>query len=263
MRDRRRCRRGLAGYVPAAVLADGTRLFDTATALVAEDVNRKRDVYAWKDGKARLLSSGVDRNDAVYLDVSADGTDVYFATFGRLVSQDIDAGRDIYSARRAGGLAGQNPLPVPAQDCLADACQGLADGVAPGAGGRVAGVCRVGRPPGEPEAAPATVSVSKLRTVSGLSATLRVRVPGAGRISASGPAIGSVKRTADRAATYPVKVSLTARATASLKKHKTLKVRVRVAFAPTSGASASKTVTVTFTLPRTKKSGHRSATGGR
>lgn len=111
-------------YAPTAVLADGTYIFDTPTALVPEDVNRKRDVYESKNGVVELLTTGTDRNDAYYLDTSSDKTDIYFATTGRLVAQDIDTLRDIYSARRGGGLSNQNEILTPARECALDPCQG-------------------------------------------------------------------------------------------------------------------------------------------
>ena len=238
-------------YAPTAVLEDGTRIFETPTALVAEDVNRKRDVYEWKDGRVRLLSTGVDRNDALYLDASADGTDVYFATYGRLVAQDTDSARDIYSARVDGGLTDQNADRSPSRECTLDACQGSPAGPAtPPMTGSLSFLGDDDAPlPGEKPAA-ASVRVSKLKVVSGTSASLRVTVPGAGVVSVSGTGVGSVKRSATKAETVLVKVTLSAKSKRTLAKRKTLKVKVRVGFVPRSGRSAATNVSLTFKQPK-------------
>jgi hypothetical protein len=241
-------------YAPTAVLDDGTRIFETPTALVAADVNRKRDVYEWKDGRVRLLSTGVDRNDALYLDSSADGTDVYFATFGRLVAQDTDSARDIYSVRVGGGLAEQNAVRSPSKECTLDACQGSPAGPAtPPVTGSLSftGDGNALLPGVKPAAA--SVKVSKLKPVSGTSAMLRVTVPGAGVVSVSGVGVGSVKRSATKAGTVLVKVTLSATSKRTLAKKMTVKVKVRVGFVPRSGRSAATSVSVTFKRPTQSK----------
>ena len=255
-------------FAPRGVLADGTRIFDTPTALVSQDINRKRDVYEYKDGKVRLLSSGVDRNDASFLDASADGTDVYFTTYGRLVGQDTDTLRDIYTVRRDGGLVAQNVVTKRPAECVLDACQGAP--TVPGSLLDVGSVTFTGAgnaAPGVAEGLRSVVSVSKLKAVTGTSASLRVKVSGAGAIRVSGSSVRSVARSVGKAGTYTVKLALTAKARTSLKKHKAANVRVRVAFSPQAGRASSKTLTVTFKQPNSRagkrRASHRSLAGGR
>lgn len=233
-------------YVPRTVLLDGTYLFDTPTALVPEDVNRKRDVYLWKDGVVRLMTSGLDRNDATYVGMSADGIDVYFHTYGRLVSADVDNNLDVYTARVDGGLASQNVVSAPPSVCQADACQGPA-----GSAGRapLSGSATFAGPGNatQAHARPSKVQVSKVKAVKGSVATMRVWVSSAGSIAASGGGLRTIKRAASKAGSYVLKVTLSRQAKATLKRKGTARVRVMVTFKPTTGAVATATVAVRFT----------------
>jgi hypothetical protein len=86
------------------------------------------------------------------------------------------------------------------------------------------------------------------RSVAGSTATLRVRVPGPGKVESSGANTQAARVSVKKAATASVKVKLTSvgkRVLARAKSHR-LKVRVRVRFTPAGGRVASKTVTVTF-----------------
>jgi hypothetical protein len=86
------------------------------------------------------------------------------------------------------------------------------------------------------------------RSVAGSTATLRVRLPGPGKLESFGTRTGAVKVSVKKPGTAPIKVKLTsaaARALARAGSH-TLKVKARVRFTPAGGRSASKTVTITF-----------------
>jgi hypothetical protein len=67
-----------------------------------------------------LISSGRAEGGAVFLDASADGSDVFFVTDGSLVLSDPGAA-DVYDARVGGGF----PTPQAPIVCTADACQVL------------------------------------------------------------------------------------------------------------------------------------------
>lgn len=100
--------------------------FGTSQALLPEDRNTSLDVYRYElaSGDLRLLSSGnPDAGDAYFMDASASGDDVFFATREQLVGQDNDASYDLYDARVGGGFASQNPPPLP-PTCLGDTCRG-------------------------------------------------------------------------------------------------------------------------------------------
>lgn len=119
-------------YKPRALSADGTRLFfDSADELVVQDTNSHPDVYEWEaagaGGCARPagcvgpISSGRGPAGALFLDATADGSDVFFLTGESLVSTDPKGSVDAYDARVNGGfVAPQEPIP-----CLGDNCQSL------------------------------------------------------------------------------------------------------------------------------------------
>jgi hypothetical protein len=104
-----------------AVTNSGRVFFTSSSRLVAADVNGTSDVYEYKDGKNTLISPGNAPFDAVFADISEDGSDVFFTTFQKLVGQDNDKTADLYDARIGGGLAKQNPPPP--QECLRDDCK--------------------------------------------------------------------------------------------------------------------------------------------
>jgi hypothetical protein len=92
------------------VLSDSGRLFfDSADALVPEDVNGREDVYeyepggegscpAGRSGCVALISSGQGNGDSVFVDASVSGNDVFFTTADQLVPADKDNAVDMYDA---------------------------------------------------------------------------------------------------------------------------------------------------------------------
>lgn len=122
---------------PAAILtrnlsADGSRIFfESLDALVPQDTNGQQDVYQWEqDGRGSceraggclsLLSSGQSTDPAFFADASVSGNDAFLFTSQPLVSQDQDQNVDIYDARVGGGIAAQNPSPVPI--CQGESCK--------------------------------------------------------------------------------------------------------------------------------------------
>jgi hypothetical protein len=152
----------LPGSNPAPLLgrnlsSDGKRFFfETTAALVGADVNGKEgcplyggylnrygvclDVYEWEapgkgscteaspayssldGGCIYLLSSGTEREAALFAGASSSGNDVFFFTRSQLVGQDTDNLRDVYDASAGGGLASQDP-PPPLVPCEGDVCK--------------------------------------------------------------------------------------------------------------------------------------------
>ena len=122
----------------AHVLSDnGTRLyFDSADTLSPADSNGAVDVYQWEapgagsckatspsyspqdEGCIELISSGQSPIDSRFVEATADGRDVFFATLSSLLPQDYGL-IDIYDARAGGGL----PMPSAAASCEGEACQ--------------------------------------------------------------------------------------------------------------------------------------------
>jgi hypothetical protein len=113
---------------------DGRTFFSTEEALVPQDTNESEDVYEYSDGRPQLITSGTApglHNSSLVVGhyarpglagVSADGKDVYFATFERLVGQDLNGQElKIYDARTDGGF----PFAEPPPSCVAaDECHG-------------------------------------------------------------------------------------------------------------------------------------------
>jgi hypothetical protein len=86
------------------------------------------------------------------------------------------------------------------------------------------------------------------RSVSGASASLRIRVPGPGKIESFGANSRAAKVTIKRAGTATIRVRLSEAGIRALRRasSRTLKVKARVRFTPAGGKSASKPVTITF-----------------
>lgn len=116
-------------HLSRAITDDGRRVFfSTAEALVSEDSNGRSDAYEYDvpSGTVHLISSGTDPSDSYFMDASANGDDVVFATRARLVGWDRDQSYDLYDARVRGGV----PDPVPAAPaCNGDTCQGTPSGI--------------------------------------------------------------------------------------------------------------------------------------
>lgn len=114
-------------HLNRAITDDGSKVFfDTPDPLVPTDTNGMRDVYEYDTatGAVHLISSGRSGDDSLFLETTADGSDVMFTTSERLVRADYDGSFDLYDARVAGGIAAQNA--VPAAACESDDCQGPA-----------------------------------------------------------------------------------------------------------------------------------------
>jgi hypothetical protein len=114
---------------PRAISDDGTRIFfESLQPLLPHDSNGKPDVYQWEaqgkgtcgqhGGCLSLISSGTSTEASWFLDASASGDDVFFATLQQLASTDIDGAFDLYDARVEGGF----PSPPRPSECLGDGC---------------------------------------------------------------------------------------------------------------------------------------------
>lgn len=123
-------------YTPRNLSGDGSRLFfDSGDALVLGDTNSQRDVYEWESdgtgscaregGCVSLISSGTSESGSHFLDASANGNDVFFATAQALLPQDGDSALDVYDARVC--TAADRciaPPPSPSPPCSGEACRG-------------------------------------------------------------------------------------------------------------------------------------------
>jgi Tol biopolymer transport system component len=114
-------------YKTRALSDDGRYVFfDTPDALVPQDTNGQRDVYAYEipTGQVHLISGGTCGCASTFVDATADGSNVFFVTHQSLVRADIDSNGDLYDARVDGGIPSQNVAPP--QPCEGDDCQGPA-----------------------------------------------------------------------------------------------------------------------------------------
>ncbi len=165
---------GITSHLARSFSSDGRYVFfDTEEALVPQDTNGKRDVYEYdvETGETQLISNGTSPYASTFVDASADGSNVFFASRQRLVAADVDGAADLYDARVDGGIAGQNVAPpVP---CEGDDCQGPARS-APGfslpGSSTFSGV---GNPPGAPSSAPVKSRVRPLTRAQKLARALK------------------------------------------------------------------------------------------
>ncbi|MGH2902855.1 MAG: hypothetical protein ACRDK7_04630 [Solirubrobacteraceae bacterium] len=121
--------------------------FETAEALLPQDINGVSDVYEWEADGAGSCSSAFDDGGCLYLlstgdspdasnfaDASASGEDAFIFTYQPLVGQDEDQLVDAYDVRVDGGLASQRSEPATlcsGEDCKRPATTSLLD-VLPG-----------------------------------------------------------------------------------------------------------------------------------
>lgn len=108
-----------------AMSDDGAYVFfDSADRLVPAATNGSLNVYEWHEGRISLIDPGDDPAPSYFMGASSDGSNVFFATHASLVSQDTNAGGDIYDARicTSGDPCIAPPAGTTAQ-CEGDACQ--------------------------------------------------------------------------------------------------------------------------------------------
>ena len=119
---------GVARYQSRYVSDNGRVFFDSPDALVPHATNGLMDVYEYDpagvsagspytctesspmfsaaaDGCIGLISSGSSGEEAVFLDASENGEDVFFLTSAQLVAADKDTAFDVYDAHACGELA--------------------------------------------------------------------------------------------------------------------------------------------------------------
>jgi hypothetical protein len=121
---------------PRGISSDGDRVFfETSARLVPQDVNsgssvtgfhgevepQGRNVYEWENGVVYLISSGKSPRNSYFLDNSANGDDVFFATTDALTPGHTDGGYAVYDARVPQPGDTQPPAAVP---CEGSVCQG-------------------------------------------------------------------------------------------------------------------------------------------
>jgi hypothetical protein len=244
------------------VSEDGSRVFFASPErLLPQATNGLYNVYEWEaagrgscDAAARdggclfLLSDGNGSDQAWLVGASADGRDVLFATNASLVPQDQDGGdTDLYDARADGGFPGGSPV----TQCDGDSCRS-----APAAQPDMPSIGSITfSGPGDAtpsvQSTAATLKITRT-SIRGSGFVVRVNTPGDGRINGGGPGLTSVKRAVEKAGTYTLTFTLTAKSKRALgRKHK-LALKVRVTYTPDSGVSSSVTVSAAFRQSKRK-----------
>jgi hypothetical protein len=99
-------------HQPRSLSDDGRRLFFTSPDPLVPGLAGGTDkLFEYENGAILPISGAEGGTSATFLDASASGDDVFFATRERLVSSDTDELLDVYDARVDGGF------PAPASSC--------------------------------------------------------------------------------------------------------------------------------------------------
>jgi hypothetical protein len=107
-------------HQPRSLSDDGSRLFfSSPDPLAPGSVDGGVKVFEYEEGAVQLISGVEDGGEAVFLDASASGNDVFFATTEQLAPTDVDELADVYDARVDGGL----PAPESSTQCQGSSCQ--------------------------------------------------------------------------------------------------------------------------------------------
>jgi hypothetical protein len=217
----------------------GQVFFSTSNKLLPGAVNGLSNVYEWEDGKVYLISSGTGDGSSYFYEASPDGSNVFFIT-----SQELPSGRPspefaVYDARVGGGFE-------PAGAVLAceenEVCRPAVSGpplrpvpaskFGSGLGNVVVG--GVGR-----------VSVGLVsRRVGSRVVLVRVGVPAGGRLVLSGGSVVTARRSLGGAGSYTVRVDLTKKAWASLRRHHKLRFGLGARFVTSAGVEVSAMVSL-------------------
>jgi hypothetical protein len=106
-------------HQPRSLSDDGSRLFFSSPDALAGVAGGSVKVFEYEGGAIQLISGAEAGGEAAFLDASASGSDVFFATRERLAPSDADELLDVYDARVDGGL----PAPSQPASCDGTTCQ--------------------------------------------------------------------------------------------------------------------------------------------
>lgn len=230
--------------------------FQTTDALVPEDQNGVADVYQRIDGEPYLITTGTSPHPARLLSSTADGESVFIFTGESLVPEDQDSGNiDIYVARRNGGFLQPDPVVACTVNCQGDAAPAPSVPL-------VASLSFVGSgnvldvdPPAAVQPLRATVSA---KAVTGSSASVKVRVGGAGEVRVSGSGLRATSKRASKAGSVSLKVRLSQRSQVRLSRNGRVSAVATVRFVPSVGKSQTQRVRLTFKRASKKQGASRS-----
>ena len=212
---------------------DGRHVFFASPdPLLTRDTNGRRDVYEWSEGVGReLISSGRSQDDSFFLDSSKSGNDVFFTTTETLLPSDTDGAYDVYDARVGGGFATDAAAPCRGEGCFASPSP-LPLLPTPGSSTLSAG--------GNSR----SVKVGARKLIDG-RLTLKIAIPRAGSLAASGKGLQARRRSYAEAGRYTLELPLKAGARRALRDGRRLELEVHLRFSPRSGNSSSIKLLVT------------------
>ena len=213
----------------------GQVFFDTSDALLPVDTDGEQDVYEYENGQLYLISTGTSSDASTFIDASASGTDVFFATRQQLAPADSDQSVDIYDARIGGGFP---PAPEQQQPCQGDACK-PPPATAPAV---PIPASTTYKPAGHHKRPRSKLSV-RIAHATAAGVTLAITVPAAGRIRVSTAGVRALWRRLAHPGTYLA----TLHAKPSPARHRPRRLKVTVRYLPRAGASPA-TVKLTVTV---------------
>lgn len=229
-----------------------TIAFETSERISDSDINDQPDTYMWLEdiGELTMISDGRSVVPSRFQGVSPSGDMVLFTSTEPMVPSHRTNASALFAVRRGGGFPEIPPdVETP---CVGEECQGptSAPPVLPG----IASVSHSGdgNAPTVPDLVKGSVRVSRVKAVTGAAARLRVRVPGAGRVSLAGSSVRRARKSASKAGVYTLRIALKPRARKLLRKKKRLRVSARVSYLAADGQSASRTIKVTFKQPSSR-----------
>jgi hypothetical protein len=106
-------------HQPRSLSDDGSRLFFSSPDALAGVAGGSDKLFEYEGGAIQRISGAETGGEAVFLDASPSGSDVFFATRERLAPTDTDELLDVYDARVDGGL----PVPNQSPSCVGTTCQ--------------------------------------------------------------------------------------------------------------------------------------------
>jgi hypothetical protein len=110
----------LAEYRQRNLLEDGTLFFDSSDALVPHASDGRQNVYEYENGHVYAISDVAGGYESFFMDSSANGENVFFASADQLLPQDTSNNVAVYDARVGGGFP-VTVLPPPCNN--GDSCK--------------------------------------------------------------------------------------------------------------------------------------------
>ena len=95
---------GASNYRPRDLLADGELFFDSSDALVPHAGDGRQNVYEFENGHIYAISNVSGGQESSFLDATADGQDVFFASADKLLPEDTGNNVAVWDAREDGGF---------------------------------------------------------------------------------------------------------------------------------------------------------------